>query len=354
MGWLGERASRWIDANSQHYLYAPIPPGRTDEAIADRALEPYASYLRLWLAEMYLAKERVWGTKWFPAVNAEVSLTFAGNKTATFPNVLRLPDDKLGRGVQLNYRLTDLLPYEGGVVEIDSALFALPGSGKLLATALDVLQDFSGLVAPPLGQALGIAAKVSAGLHSLLLETEGGVHLAFHQQFVSAGGGGAVLRPGYYCVVLAPPSAVDQGQLSVRAGQLHYTARPGAASEPLSGYDYLLFRLEGRKDRDDWRLPDIEAPLRQAIIAANQGDHARACAYRLVAQAAAGNSADLSVADRRRVVTAIKEEIEVASGLGKGVVGGAPRSLGDVMVSRAIPWPKAVALGELSPAEIYS
>src|SRR5579864_6056144 len=335
MGWFHDVASRWTSANSQHYLYAPIPPERTDEAVADSTLEPYASYLRLWLAEMYLAKGRAWGTKWFPAVNVEVGLAFAGSQNVTFPHVLRLPDDKLGRGVQLNYRLTELLPYEGGVVELDSALLALPGSGNFAAAALNILQDFSGLVAPPLGQALGIAGKVSAGVHNILLQTEEGVHLAFHQQFVSAGGGGAVLRAGYYGVILASPSVVNRERLSVRAGQLYYAAQPGTEPTPLNGYDYMLFRLEGRQERDDWRLPEIEGPLRQAIIAAHEGDHSRAGAYRLIAQAAAGNSADLSAADRRRVVTAIKEEIAAASGRGKGVAGSAPRSLEDVMASRA-------------------
>jgi hypothetical protein len=149
MGWLRDWTGRWLNTNSQQFLYAPIPRGRTDETFADAALEPYVSYLRLWLAEMHLAKGKVWGTKWFPAVNAEVELTIAGSNTASFPSILRLPDDKLGQGVQLNYRLTELLPYEGGTVEIDSALFALPGSGNFLASALDVLQSFSGLVPPP-------------------------------------------------------------------------------------------------------------------------------------------------------------------------------------------------------------
>jgi hypothetical protein len=354
MGWLREWTGHWVDANSQHFLYAPIPRAHTDDTFTYSALEPYASYLRLWLAEMHLAKGRAWGTKWFPAVNAEVRLTFAGNNTVTFPSVLRLPDDKLGQGVQLNYRLTELLPYEGGVVEIDSALFALPRSGNFLATALDALQSFSGLIAPPLGQALGISGKVAASVHSLLLDAQAGVHLAFHQQFVSAGGADNVLRPGYHCVVLASPTTIDRQRLSVRTGQLYYTADAGAAPAPLNGYDYMLFRVESRPERDDWRLPDIDAPLRQAVIAANQGDQARASAYRLVAQAAAGNSADLSVADRRRVVTAIKEEVEAALGSGKGVTGAAPHSLDEVMASRAMPLRKAVAFGELTSAEIYT
>lgn len=354
MGWLRGWTGRWLNTNAQRFLYAPIPGNRTDEAFADDPLDPYVSYLRLWLAEMHLAKGKAWGTKWFPAVNAEVELTFAGSNTVSFPSVLRLPDDKLGQGVQLNYRLTELLPYEGGAVEIDSALFALPGSGNFLASALDVLQSFSGLVSPPLGQALGIAGKVADNVHGLLLKAQAGVHLAFHQQFVSEGGAGAVLRPGYHCVILASPTTIDQRRLSIKDSQLHYAAEERAEPAPLTGYDYLLFRIEGRQERDDWRLPDIDAPLRQAVIAANQGDQARADAYRLVAQAAAGNSADLSVADRRRVVTAIKEEVAAALDLGKGAIGVAPPSLDEVIAARGIPLRKAAALGELKSAEIYT
>ncbi len=62
----------------------------------------------------------------------------------------------------------------------------------------------------------------------------------------SEGGGGAnVLRPGYLAVVLARPEEVDPDGLVVQDGRLRYGDPPRA----LVGYDYLLFRIEGRKKR---------------------------------------------------------------------------------------------------------
>jgi hypothetical protein len=343
----------WVDQNAARYVYARVPAERTDAPAAEDPMVPYASYLRLWLNEMYLSKSTAWGKAWFPAVHAEVQLAFGDQCPVTFARVVDPPGQQTG-GVQLNERLTELLPFNGGVVEVEAALLALPGR-DYLATAVGVLKEFSALVVPPLGQALAVAAKISTGTRDLLGASQGGVHLGFHQAFASEGGGGGnVLRPGYHAVVLATPAQVDPDRLWVLGDRLHYAADGRQAPAPLQGHDYLLLRVEGRSERDDWRLRDIDEPMREAIMALSQGDATRAAAYRTVALAAAWRSPDLAVRDRRRVVAAVKEELAAVEEAGFGAVGTGLRSLDEVMSARAMPPARAAALGELSAQEVFS
>ena len=340
----------WVDRNRASYVYARVPLPGTDSH--DEALVPQASYLRLWLCELYLGKSRAWGKAWFPAVHAEVQLKFADRDKATFSRVIRPPDEQLAEGIYLNNHLTELLPYNGGVVEVEAALLALPGS-DYLGAVVGVLQQVSLLVAPPLGSALAVAGTVSDGVRELLGATNGGVHLGFHQAFVAEGGGaGNVLRPGYLAVVLATSAQVEPDRLRVVDDRLRYAAN-GGRTTPLEGYDYLLFRIEGRSERDDWRLRDIEEPLHQAILALSQGEEEQARAYRTVALAAAWKSPDLAVRDRRRVVAAIKEELAAVEREGFGATGGGMRSLDRVMAARAMPSSRAMAFGELSAEEVF-
>ena len=150
----------WVDQNADKYVYAPIPKERTDTSDDNTPLKSYASYFRLWLNEMFLTKSVAWFQGIFPAVHSEVKLQFGDQQAVTFSNVAAPPQDQLARGIRLNYPLTELMPYNGGIVEIEAALLALKGA-DYLATAINVLQEFSGLVTPPLGQVLRGLPKIT-------------------------------------------------------------------------------------------------------------------------------------------------------------------------------------------------
>jgi hypothetical protein len=342
----------WWTENAKHHVYAPIRRQQTDEDYDDAPLEPGGSYFRLWLSEMFLTKRVAWGKEWFPAVHSEVRLQFGG-QGAAFSRVMQPPRDRLGEGVRLGYRLTELLPFNGGVVEIEAALLGLKGA-DYLGAAIGILQQFSGLISPPLGPAISLAQTLASGTRDLLSATDGNIHLGFHQELISGGAGGAVLRPGYLAVILAEPSEVSPGRLLVRDGRLYYQV-PGEEPRNLQGHDYLLLRVEGRKERDDWRLKDIQDPLSTAgqALLEEPPDTAKAHAYRTVALAAAWQSPDLAQLDRRRVVQAIKDELAVLADSAAGAVGGEERTLGQIFSARAMRREHADALGELTAAEVF-
>lgn len=345
----------WINANAQAFVLEQIPPERTDAGESTQSLKAYQSYVQVWLADMFLAKRISWLRTWFPTVHAEVRMPFGDHETVSFARVVRPADDKLGDGVRLNYPLTELIPFNGGMIEVETALLGLKGSDDFLAAGVDLLQKFSGLVTPPLGQAIGVTTMLATGARDFLDRASGGVHLALHQTFTSAGGGGAnVLRPGYLAVVLATAEQVAPGQFHVRGDRLHLS-QPDGEPEPFTSHDYMLLRIEGREERDDWRTEEILEARRRSIDALQRGDKATAMEFRGAALAAVLNSSDLTAADQRRIVKALKDEWEELASLGLGAVGTAPvDDLSELVAKYAMPKAHAAALGPLTPEEAFA
>ncbi len=263
-----ERFTTWVMGRVQqdapHYIYAAIPKAQTDATYDDVPLMPYRGYFRIWLSEMFLTRSREWFIDWYPAVHCAVRLNFGGQDRLV-SSVAQMPE-QLAQGIKLNHQLTDLLPYNGGVVELQAALVALKGENHL-KTTIKVLQDFSGLITAPLTQTLAIAEKVSSGLEELIGATGGNVHLPLGQTFLSADGGGATLKPGYHVAIRATQDQVAIDRLTVKGDQLYYAATPGAAASQFSKADYMLLRIEARTERDDYMLSGIADAVDKAVTA---------------------------------------------------------------------------------------
>jgi hypothetical protein len=341
-----------------HNLYAHLPKEQTDVAIDDRPLLPEKAYFRVWVKEMFLADSRKWFKTWYPAVSCSVRVPQGGGLTPTFTRVTGTDAQNLGPGVLKGYATTDLLPFRGGVVEIEASLLALQGQNYLIS-AIKILKSMSELVGGPIAQAITMADKVTNGLEDLFKATGGELHLGFHDAFTSGGAGTSnALRAGYHVVMRATAAEIDVARLTVRADQLYYAATPGAAPQPLVGHDYMLMFIEARVDRDDWRrLVSIEQPLDQAIKALIEGEADKADSYTKVALWNAMTSPDLAVHDRRRVATAIKAEL-LQLAADDGTHGATPDdeevNLATMMARSAPSVEEAMALGPLTAAELFA
>jgi hypothetical protein len=346
----------WLNQRAEAYVLASIPLEGGEAA----PLKARESYLQVWLAEMFLAKRKQWLQTWFPTVHSEVRLPFAGQQSVTFTKVVRPADDKLGEGVLLNYPLTELVPFNGGAVEIEAALLGLKGDGDgHLAAGVMLLETFSGLVAPPLGQALGAAAKLTAGARDFLDRVGGGVHLALHQTLVSDGGGGGnVLRPGYLAVVLATEEQVPPTSLRVRGDRLY---QPGGEDDgrlvPFTSHDYMLLRIEGRDRRDDWEvlIPEIMQARDRAFEALLRDHPEGAQEQRGIALTAVVNSHDLAEADKQQVAYAVNKQWAALERTARGAVPEElPASLPELLARYPMPRATAAALGPLTADELFA
>lgn len=260
---------QWKSENV-HYTYFWIP--RTNIAIpAGQELpadfvQKGQHYFRLWLAEMFLKNDRDWASSWYPAVLSAVVLKF-GDKTQQISHVagestLQNFDLKqLNRNVSVNHQLTTLLPFNGGTIQLEAALMAMQGKSDL-KSLLKVLGDFSKLlVVPQLSAAIAVADKMTDGLAELVGATNAKPQLRVQDAWTGADvKGGNPLQAGYFVVLSAQAGEIQPSELFVRNSQLYRGA------EQLTGYHYMLFRMDVSDKRDDWdSLASIMDPYNQAI-----------------------------------------------------------------------------------------
>jgi hypothetical protein len=115
----------------------------------------------------------------------------------------------------------------------------------------------------------------------------------------------------------------------------------------------MLLRIEGRAERDDWRLRDIDAAITRSVSARMQGNDQEADAFKRIALATALTSPDLTVLDRRRVTTAILEELAEYEKLPRGARGlEGRRDLDQIVKRRGMPLGQAEAKGEMTFEEL--
>lgn len=298
-----DRIKQWFHANTEHI---------TDVFIGDQHAEPLhpdGGYLRIWLAEGILATARSWGADRYPALHGIVTFPFHDRGPTQFSTLIRSP---LAPGAQNDFPITPLLPFRGGVIEIDAALYQVTTESPLV-TALQLIGALEPLLGPPLDLAAAIAEKLGQGIQSILDAHDEQPLLALHKSLVSPGGNGTVLRSGHAAVLTAPPARL-QGTPSISGGHL-VLASPAGAQAP-TGTDYLVLRVECRTERDDWNLPYLDTLVTAASEAYLTGQQGRFASLRTEAIVRAYSSPDLVSADRKRVAKLVAERIDEVKELG--------------------------------------
>jgi hypothetical protein len=195
---LWDTVRAWVQRDAKKLAFMPIPDDHVDAQQPVGAIEARRHYFRLWLAEMHLKRDFEWFKTWYPVAHTLVRFQF-GEQQVEVANVagpLKLHGvdaNNLEDVVKLNYPMTTLMPFRGGVVEIMAGLFAMKGS-DFLQSFLGVMEEFSGLlVVPQLSAALKVAQPVVSGLEKLLGTTDGQLHVGLHQAFAAQAGGGNLL-----------------------------------------------------------------------------------------------------------------------------------------------------------------
>jgi len=301
---------------AEHYVYATIPPERQQPRVDPVLLQAEKHYLRLWLSESFLADDRRLFREYVPVVHSSVRLQFANNPAQELPFVAGASSlgmgTTLGKGVQLNHALTNLLPFRGGTVAIAAALFAYKQK-DFFQGFLEVLNEISGLLnVGQLSATLQVASGAVDGIQSLLGAGEKDAHLLYFQQFGGAAvDGGSPLVSGYQAIIRARAGQFDAGRLWVRDGRL-LIGNSADGAKPLEGYDYMLLRVEAADRRDDFLgFPEFSHLLAKAIEKGiSSEDEGRKVLE--TAQIAVWASPDLTQADRARVAIALRDEFKAA------------------------------------------
>jgi hypothetical protein len=305
--------------------YMMLPPEQTRLSSGTQTdnteLKAGEHYFRLLLVEMFLANDRKWLTDWFPVVHTAISFKF-GDQQELLTHVAgesflnQLGQQKPGRIIGLNYPVTPLLPFNGGTIELNSGLVAVAGGNDVLA-CLQILGSFSQLLlVPQLSAALAVAMPLADGVAKFVGATQNQMFLGLHQSWSSASGGANVLRAGYFVVIAADSKTIVPQNLFVVDDGLRYGNKI-ESSTPLTDYNYMLFRLERRDERDDWdSLIAIQKPYERAIEMLEAGNIEQADAFIRAAKAAAFTAKELTAKiDRRRVIEQLEKAYQEANNL---------------------------------------
>ncbi|WP_037309763.1 hypothetical protein [Amycolatopsis orientalis] len=269
-------------------------------------LDPGEGYVRLWLAEGFLATARSWGNDHFPALHGGVTLSFAGRATP-FTRFTK-PSAPLSAGVYLDYPMTTLLPFVGGTVELEAGLYRATVAGPL-AAAVEIGGKLASLIGPPLSMAADIADKISQGLGIVLDAQKEAPVLGLHHTLVSDGGGGQVLRSGSLVLINAQEHELPAG-LRMENGRLR------SDSGLLTGFDYLVLRVECRTEHDELRFPQLASLQQRAATEWLSGEVERFKQIRALAITEAVGSADLIARDRFRLAKYVADQIDLVKELG--------------------------------------
>jgi hypothetical protein len=269
-------------------------------------------YFQLRVTDLQLKYSRAWFTEWFPALSSIVQLRYGGRERPTLCRFASPPKESLAPGVYKGYALTDLLPYNGGDVEVDVGLLGLKGDNALVLS-LRLIEDFSELVAVPLSASFRVADKLAGAFDKVLTQAAEKVHLRFHDTFSEVGA--PPFEPHYRVILLAASGTVAEKDLAMVSGRLHRRNADGSTS-PFAGHDFFVVRVEAAEERTDFTcLPEIESAVKRAMDAWTDGAASDVYEkHKRAAIAAAMTSPDLVEDDRTRVVVALQKKFALIQG----------------------------------------
>jgi hypothetical protein len=354
-----------VDKDADKLLLVEFGPGHVDQKLDPDPMDSGRDYFRLWLSEMFIRKEVKLFQTWYPAVHSMVRFQFADLKDPVeIPNIadstkVIKQDTPSGDVVAVDFPLTPLMPFSGGVVDLSAGLVGIKGA-NLLNSLIKVMSDFAGLLAvPQLSAALSIAGPLANGVQELFSAGNGSLLLGLHRSWVGKGqtaGERTELREGYFAVIGATEQQVDTKKLWIVGDRLREgTSMKEGEHKAFTKYDHMLFKMDVLEQRDDWdKLTYIQQPFQQAIDALVDDEKEKADSYLRTAVVAALKSPDLTRADRRRVVSELKKEYdEVKDDLGyDGLAGSAEPVLGRMM-KRAMSVDLALEMGEPTLEEVF-
>lgn len=302
--------SRLFVKEAKHYVFTPVT------ADVERIVfQEGQHYFRLRLAEMFLKDDRKLFRKVVPVVSSVVGLQFGANAAQQLPSVagplaLNLDESSLGHGVELNYSLTNLVPYRGGRVSISAALLAYVNK-DYFQSFLSLANSISSLLTiGQLSTTLKVVDSAVSALQDLLAGGDKDIRLVFHNEYAGTDSlGGVSLQNGYFAVIKADAAKFNPEKLFVKNSQL-YWGDDQTPARPLTGYDYMLFSVEAALYRDDFRYfaeynSLLYTAIEKGMINKSEGD-----AVIRAGMLAVFKSDDLTYVDKTRVAAALKQEYE--------------------------------------------
>jgi hypothetical protein len=205
-------------------------------------------YLSIFVDSLRITRERVFSSRYYGAVFSYASIERLGSKktqlrTIVVPNNLKNIDPVgISRVITSNIRVAGPVPYRGGDIGLELGLVAVK-SVDFASSYLQLVEDIA--------KTAGVGLIQSALPFAHLLEK--GVNLLFgtNQNVKLLVGIDTNLEPhnSSFALIALEPQQIYGRKLKIRAEDRRLLNDDGS---DFTAAPYLVFRIEGAKERDDW------------------------------------------------------------------------------------------------------
>lgn len=275
MGLLQTLAGK-INNDSSNFIHFGIPSDRVQNVKYDATpVTAGSGYFRVWAVEMKVADTAPL-VDYYPVLHSVVGFDYAGkNVELTRLTSLDALKSSTGSGfdmtkvIALNFPLTELIPFNGGTVEISAGLVAMK-QRDMLQALIAMASDFSSMLAvPQLSKALSLAQPLANNIEKVIGMGDNQFRLGYHNTFTSANGGGSNdLQPQYIAIIATKPGDTlprdGAGHWIINDHLMYINPDPAVTNKTPQEVtrDYMLLRFEVRRSRDDWNsLSDLNQPF---------------------------------------------------------------------------------------------
>jgi hypothetical protein len=278
-------------------------------------IEEGAAYCRVWLVEMRLARGTDWFNTRYPVVYAATRYEYNG-KIETIPYIAGagtlkwMTERGLEKVITGNFALTPQFPYQRGLVEFQAGLFSMR-SDNVIGSFIETMQSFARLLpVAELSSVLNVVSPLHQGIEKLFNQGDSRFELGYFQTFTSTPGGENRWRQGHFAVILVEEREWDDSRLSVVGDSLYLQPEEvGAKAAPLTGYNYMLFRVDSRSEQDWEALGEINELVSQAQDAILSKQRSVARDLLTTIKVAIARSPDVVRADRKPMYLKIEQEL---------------------------------------------
>jgi hypothetical protein len=294
--WHGE-AKQWVFGRlpSDHVLDG-------QEAMSDREVVASDEYVGISLRSLWIVNTRNGWQKYYPALHAFVAApAFMGDDVefhvlTTPANLKELSAQGLDKVIAGNQRLLGPVPYWGGKLRLELALFAIE-SANLAAPFLSVLGDLSSAAGGAFATtALAFAKPLTNGIALLTNGSGNSLEIGY---FADA----ETPRTGYYVAIRAEGIALDN--LWLKQGYL-----VDGTGTPLRDAPYFVFSVDAVTSRPDWRrLPGLEEAWNAVTTAGREGDTAKVDTAYARVKRLINSSDDLVTRQMQEIVTELDRRV---------------------------------------------
>lgn len=251
MGWW---SSIWR-TRAEDWIYSSLEPEQTPDNLVRAEITPDTKYLNVFLRSMRITSIRKGLSKFYGTVHSYISVPYitklepAEFQVVATPSELKNQDAKhLDRVIKIDQRLLGPIPYRGGDVEVEVALFSVK-SADLAEPFITVLEQMSSLAGVSyISTALPFMRPLKDGINLLTG--------ADNDTILEIGLATTFSKPqtGYYFIMRAKKGEVNPKSLKV---DKDYRLVDGSGSA-VKDYPYLVLAVEATDEHGSWfQIPEL-------------------------------------------------------------------------------------------------